>query len=245
MRIARPRTHHALSGCTIAVSGVWGQADAASAAGDVAGTGELGDVLGEAGADVVQIRTPADLRRAVERAGLGRVDAVLFPSSSASWVTTAESAGVLDANRRRAATGRLILFARDEGEAARLHAARLPARSAEQPTATALVRGVLAHYGSGVASLPTDVGRLEVRSGGVVVDERFIPLSPGATGIIEALFLARGRVLSRAELGRSLPGRRSGRAVEVAVARLREALDRRELVQTVVKRGYRLAVAEE
>lgn len=105
---------------------------------------------------------------------------------------------------------------------------------------------MVAHYDSGTAALVTDAGRLEVRSGGVVVDERFIPLSRGATGVMEALFLAGGRVLSRAELGRGLPGgERSGRAVEVAVARLRESLDGIDLVQTVVKRGYRLAVTEQ
>ena len=54
-----------------------------------------------------------------------------------------------------------------------------------------------------------------------------------------------GRVLSRAELGGVLPGaERNGHAVEVAVARLREALGGNELVHTVVKRGYRLAVTE-
>jgi len=53
-------------------------------------------------------------------------------------------------------------------------------------------------------------------------------------------------VLTRAEIGQLLPGgRRSARAVEVAVARLREALDDFDLVQTVVKRGYRLAVLDE
>ncbi|MCB8044539.1 winged helix-turn-helix domain-containing protein [Microbacterium oxydans] len=39
-------------------------------------------------------------------------------------------------------------------------------------------------------------------------------------------------------------GHRSDRAVEVAVGRLRDSLGRGDLIQTVVKRGYRLAVAE-
>jgi uroporphyrinogen-III synthase len=51
-------------------------------------------------------------------------------------------------------------------------------------------------------------------------------------------------VLSRAELGSVLGGDRNPHAVEVAVARLREALGGHELVHTVVKRGYRLAVTE-
>ena len=91
----------------------------------------------------------------------------------------------------------------------------------------------------------TDAGRLEVRSGGILIDDRFVPLSHTAARLIEALFVAGGRVLSRAEIGRVLPGSdRNGHAVEVAVARLRESLCGADLVQTVVKRGYRLAVIE-
>lgn len=86
---------------------------------------------------------------------------------------------------------------------------------------------------------------MEVRSGGAVIDERFIPLPRTSASLLDALFLAEGRVLSRAEIARSLPGApRSGHAVEAAVARLRDALPVSGVVQTVVKRGYRLAVAD-
>lgn len=237
-----------LAGCTIMISAEGAEGGPSFPA----GFEELESLLGGLGADVRCVAGPrgrpataAAWHHAVLLAGRGGVDAVLFLSSSVTWVRAAEEAGVLEAIRRRAMGGRLLLVATAPEEAGRLCAAGLAAVSAEDPTIAALAHRLLTHIGSAAVSLPTDAGWVEVRSGGVVVDDRFIPLTRGATGIIDALFLAGGRVLSRAELGRELPGReRSGRAVEVAVARLRDALDDVDLVQTVVKRGYRLAVVE-
>ena len=250
MSASRPPERTALAGCRIIISGGTVARGRSRSRGSAARTPELDRILTEAGAQVSRIAshraadvTPAVLQRAVQSAGTGGVDAVIFTASAAPWIAAAESVGVLDANRRRARTGRLLLVTSDPAEAARLDGAGLPARRVADADALAL--GVIGHYQGGFGSLHTDAGRLEVRSGGVVVDEHFIPLSRGGSGVIEALFLAGGRVLSRAEIGRALPGgERSGRAVEVAIARLRESLDGRELVQTVVKRGYRLAVTE-
>jgi uroporphyrinogen-III synthase len=51
-----------------------------------------------------------------------------------------------------------------------------------------------------------------------------------------------GRVISRQELLNGMPGAGSDEhAVEMAVTRLRAALGDARLVQTIVKRGYRLA----
>ncbi len=242
-----------LAGCRIIVSD---DARAAESPRDGVADGRsegLIGVLTDAGAAVFRVtvprggaRTSAALRSVVQRAARGGIDAVLFLAPTAPWLETAESTGALEAIRRRSDSGRLLLGALHREDADRLRLARLAVMRTEGSSVTALARGVVAHYDSGTAALVTDAGRLEVRSGGVVVDERFIPLSRGATGVMEALFLAGGRVLSRAELGRGLPGgERSGRAVEVAVARLRESLDGIDLVQTVVKRGYRLAVTEQ
>jgi uroporphyrinogen-III synthase len=49
-------------------------------------------------------------------------------------------------------------------------------------------------------------------------------------------------VVSRAEQLRALPGGGDEHAVETAIARLRSALGESGVVQTVVKRGYRLAI---
>ncbi|MFJ6531323.1 winged helix-turn-helix domain-containing protein [Microbacterium sp. NPDC091662] len=251
MSTGRSGARPVLAGCRIIVSEVRA-AGASLATNHAAGVDELGRALGAAGADVMRVSAsrsmapaPAVMRRAVHRAGSGGADAVLFASSSVSWIEAAASTGALEAIRRRADADRFLLIAKDEEEVRRLQGVRLPARLVEPEAPTGLAGCVVAHYGSGRGSLLTDAGSLQVRSGGVVLDGRFLPLSRGAVGLIEALFLARGRVLSRGELGQELPGgERSGRAVEVAVARLRESLGGIDLIQTVVKRGYRLAVSE-
>ncbi|NEC29782.1 uroporphyrinogen-III synthase, partial [Streptomyces sp. SID8111] len=52
-----------------------------------------------------------------------------------------------------------------------------------------------------------------------------------------------GWVVARGDLLRALPGAgRDEHAVETAMARLRAALGAPQLIQTVVKRGYRLAL---
>jgi uroporphyrinogen-III synthase len=67
---------------------------------------------------------------------------------------------------------------------------------------------------------------------------------PAGMALLRTLAAQPGRVVPRAELLSALPGRGDDEhAVETAMARLRSALGTPEVVQTVVKRGYRLAVA--
>ncbi len=77
---------------------------------------------------------------------------------------------------------------------------------------------------------------------GVQVDGVAVHLSGAPLAVLEVLAERPGHVVSRLELMRRLPSglATSEHAVEVAVARLRRGLGR-PLVQTVVKRGYRLA----
>ncbi len=191
---------------------------------------------------------PEAVRRSTVQAAAGEADAVLFASAAgaASWIVAADESGSLERIRLRAESGRLLLACVGPLTAAPLHDANLRATVAERGRPGSLARTVIAHFSGGNApSLPTDAGLVEVRSGGVLVDGVFIPLSRSASALIEALASAGGRVLSRAELGGVLPGaERNGHAVEVAVARLRAALGGNELVHTVVKRGYRLAVTD-
>ncbi|WP_329608170.1 hypothetical protein [Microbacterium sp. KUDC0406] len=51
-------------------------------------------------------------------------------------------------------------------------------------------------------------------------------------------------MLSRHELTRLTRGGRSAHAVEMSIARLRDSLGAADVVRTVVKRGYRLAVTD-
>ena len=77
----------------------------------------------------------------------------------------------------------------------------------------------------------------------VLLDGVPVRLSPAPYAVLEALLVNPGTVVSRRELLAALPSGTAGseHAVEMAVARLRAALGTR-CIQTVVKRGYRLAV---
>ncbi|MEP9384516.1 uroporphyrinogen-III synthase [Nocardioides sp. KR10-350] len=79
----------------------------------------------------------------------------------------------------------------------------------------------------------------------VLLDGLEVRLSPAPAAVLAALVANPGNVVSRRALLAQLPSGTAGseHAVEMAVARLRSALGTKA-VQTVVKRGYRLAVAQ-
>ncbi|OBK74656.1 uroporphyrinogen-III synthase [Mycobacterium sp. 1274761.0] len=87
--------------------------------------------------------------------------------------------------------------------------------------------------------------RLEIRGTCVLVDGAVKELSPAGMATIRALAKRPGTVVSRTDLLRALPGSGTDtHAVETAVLRLRTALGDKNIVATVVKRGYRLPVDE-
>jgi uroporphyrinogen-III synthase len=87
---------------------------------------------------------------------------------------------------------------------------------------------------------------IEMRGSCVFVDGTVKSLSPSGMATLRALAIRPGTVVSRADLLRVLPGNGSDtHAVDTAVLRLRTALGERDIIATVVKRGYRLAVAHE
>jgi len=77
----------------------------------------------------------------------------------------------------------------------------------------------------------------------VLLDGAEVKLSPAPAAVLGALVANPGNVVSRQALLAMLPSGTAGseHAVEMAVARLRSALGTKT-IQTVVKRGYRLAV---
>jgi uroporphyrinogen-III synthase len=84
---------------------------------------------------------------------------------------------------------------------------------------------------------------VDIRGTCVLVDGSIKLLSPSGMAILRALAQRPGDVVSRHELLRVLPGNSNDpHAVDTAVLRLRTALDDKNIVATVVKRGYRLAV---
>ncbi|WP_223208015.1 uroporphyrinogen-III synthase [Actinopolyspora erythraea] len=83
---------------------------------------------------------------------------------------------------------------------------------------------------------------LELRGQGVLVDGELRPVSPVPMALLRKLSEQPGRVVPRQELVKALPNGGETHAVETAIGRLRAALGTRRLVQTVVKRGYRLGM---
>ncbi|MET9732870.1 uroporphyrinogen-III synthase [Streptomyces sp. NPDC006458] len=92
-------------------------------------------------------------------------------------------------------------------------------------------------------SLPVAGHQVEIRGHAVLVDGALRPVPPAGMSLLRALSRRPGWVVARADLLRALPGAgRDEHAVETAMARLRTALGAPKLIQTVVKRGYRLAL---
>jgi uroporphyrinogen-III synthase len=220
------------------------------------GADGLDELFEEAGADVVSLTVyrwgpPPDavaVSRSVTATALGEIDAVLFTSApgAAEWIAAAAREGVLDDIVALSEARRVLLAAVGPITAGPLIQAGITPLIAERGRLGSLVRAVVTHFGGGhAASLQTTAGRLELRSSGAVLDGTLVPLSRTGTDILATLFQAGGGVVSRQRLQTALP--RSGEnthAVEMAVARVREALGVPDLIKTVVKRGYRLNVLD-
>lgn len=218
------------------------------------GADGLDELFAAHGGDVVSLTVyrwgpPADpeiVQRSVSQTADGDVDAVLFTSApgAAQWLAEASAAGCLDAIRERAVGGRLVMAAVGPITAGPLVDAGIAVLMAERGRLGSLVRGVVTHFGGGSApALMTSAGSLQLRSGGALIDGRFIALSRTAGRLLGVLFDARGDVVSRAQLVEALPRTGQGdHAVEMAVARVREALGVPGVIKTVIKRGYRLDV---
>ncbi|MEU8627249.1 uroporphyrinogen-III synthase [Streptomyces sp. NPDC048669] len=92
-------------------------------------------------------------------------------------------------------------------------------------------------------TLPVAGHRVEIRGHAVLVDGELRPVPPAGMALLHTLARRPGWVVARADLLRALPGSGTDEhAVETAMARLRTALGVPRIVQTVVKRGYRLAL---
>jgi uroporphyrinogen-III synthase len=116
-----------------------------------------------------------------------------------------------------------------------------PARS----RLAALAREIAAQLPARRHGVRIDVGGRQLLMGRaeVVLDGVAVRLTPAPYAVLQALAREPGRIVSRQGLLSELPSgyAASEHAVEAAVARLRTALGA-DLVRTVVKRGYRLAV---
>jgi uroporphyrinogen-III synthase len=211
---------------------------------------DLVAALRQAGAEVLTVpvyrwvlpEDVAPVRRLVATVVGGGVDAVTFTSApaAASLLSVADQLG----QREPLVTAlkeRVMAIAVGPVTAGPLEAAGIPTRQPERARLGALAREVVARLPERDAVLQVGPHTLQVRGYAAVLDGRVVELPPGPMAVLRALAARPGTVVSRPELIGALPGADDGHAVEMAVTRLRSALAA-PVVETVVKRGYRLKV---
>ncbi|MCX4719717.1 uroporphyrinogen-III synthase [Streptomyces virginiae] len=210
------------------------------------------EALRAGGAEVVVVpvyrwMAPEDLApldRLLDAIVGGGVDAVSFTSApaAASLLSRAEERGlreaVLDALR-----GRLLSACVGPVTALPLQAHGVDTVQPERFRLGPLVQLLCKELPGRARVLPVAGHRVEIRGHAVLVDALLRPVPPAGMALLRALARRPGWVVSRADLLRALPGAgRDEHAVETAMARLRVALGVPNLIQTVVKRGYRLSL---
>ncbi len=209
-----------------------------------------------AGAEVIEVPVyrwvlPEDtmpLRRLIQTVSAGGLDAVAFTSApaAASFLRAADEQGCGGAVRA-ALRGPVVAACVGPVTAGPFHREDIPVIQPARGRLGALVREI-------VEQVPVRRGRLlpaaghtvDVRGYAVVVDGRLVPLSSASMTLLRELIGRPGHVVSRSNLLKLMPGEGGDEhAVEVAVARLRTTLGDPRIIQTVVKRGYRLAYEPE
>lgn len=210
------------------------------------------EALELAGAEVVQIPVyrwlpPADLGpldRLLDCTLAGGIDALTFTSApaAAGLLARADERGVraelIDALR-----GPVLALAVGPVTAAPLEAVDVRTVQPQRSRLGAMVRTLESEMPARTRRLPVAGHHLELRGHAVLVDGELRAVPPAGMALLRALTRRPGRVVGRADLLRALPGGGGDEhAVETAIARLRSSLGRPTLVQTIVKRGYRLAL---
>ncbi|BBZ20256.1 uroporphyrinogen-III synthase [Mycolicibacterium gadium] len=217
---------------------------------------EFLDELRAAGAQVVPIRVyrwhPAPRNGEFDQLVMGiadeKFDAVSFTSAPAvaSVLMRATELGIED---RLLAALRTNVHAMCVGPVTARPLVRLgvPTSAPERMRLGALARHITDELPLLCARTTRVAGHvLEIRGTCVLVDGEVKAVSPAGMATIRALAHRPGAVVSRHALLSALPGSGTDtHAVETAVLRLRTALGDKNIVSTVVKRGYRLAVDED
>ncbi len=214
--------------------------------------------LRRAGATVVEVPVyrwvPAEdirpLRRLVEQVCQKQVDCVTFTSAPAvaSLLKVAEDEGRYQA-LVEALRSEVLAACVGPMTAAPLTRLDITTVQPERARLGALVRTVVEELPArSTRAALTGVHELHLRGHSVLVDGTPVALTARQAAVLSALMASEGRVLSRAELLKQAWNEESAdeHAVEMTVARLRSALGPAgAVVQTVVKRGYRLAAVSQ
>lgn len=217
---------------------------------------DVAAALRQAGARVIAVPVyrwapptdPRPLQRLVRLACAGQVDAVAFTSAPAvgNLFRAAAETGQAD-ELATALRGEVLAACVGPVCAAPLDRRGIPSVQPDRGRLGALVRTIAAELPARRSSTHTAAGHtLVLRGRVVVVDGRPVQLAPVPAAVLRALMRQPGRVFSRGELLRVTgpAGPADEHAVEMTVTRLRRALGpAATAVQTVVKRGYRLAAS--
>jgi uroporphyrinogen-III synthase len=217
---------------------------------------DMVETLRLAGAEVIEVpvyrwvppEDPAPLRRLIQSVSTAGIDAVAFTSApaAASFLRAADEQGCGSAVRA-ALRGPVVAACVGPVTAGPFQRDGIPVIQPARSRLGALAREI-------VEQVPHRCGRwlpaaghlVEVRGQAAVVDGRLVPLSGASMALLRELSAKPGHVVSRAALLKITPGDSCDEhAVEVAVGRLRTALGDPRIIQTVVKRGYRLAYEPE
>jgi uroporphyrinogen-III synthase len=201
------------------------------------------EALDVAGAEVVEVPvyrwmppidiTPVD--RLLDAVVAGEIDVVSFTSApaAASLLARAREREMLD-DLLRALRGPVLALCVGPVTAAPLEAVDVPTVQPQRSRLGAMVRRLETEMPARARRLPVAGHWLELRGHAVLVDGDLRPVAPAGMALLRALARRPGRVVARAEL--------AGADLDGAIARLRAALGEPKLVQTVAKRGYRLAL---
>ncbi|MDT4994945.1 MAG: uroporphyrinogen-III synthase [Actinoplanes sp.] len=203
--------------------------------------------LQAAGARVIEVPVyrwapptdPAPLHRLVDLIAGHLVDAVTFTSVPAVGALL-RAAGPSQETLLEALRTDVLAACVGPVTAAPLCRYNVPVVAPARARLSALVRTIVEELPKRALTLQVNGHSLTLRGHAAIVDGELKPLAPAPMAVLRALAAVPGRVLSRAALLRALPRGADEHAVEMAVARLRAGLGAPGVVQTVVKRGYRL-----
>ncbi|WP_405936980.1 uroporphyrinogen-III synthase [Streptomyces sp. NBC_00726] len=210
------------------------------------------EALSAAGAEVVGVPVyrwmpPEDiapLDRLLDLTAARALDALTFTSApaAASLLGRAEERGLLT-EVVTALRGDIVPACVGPVTAVPLQARGIDTVQPERFRLGPLVQLICRELPARARTLPIAGHRVEIRGHAVLVDDELRAVPPAGMALLHALSRRPGWVVSRADLLRALPGSGTDEhAVETAMARLRTALGVPRLIQTVVKRGYRLAL---
>lgn len=204
------------------------------------------NTLRAAGADVVEIPVyrweppadPAPLQRLIDAVLAGQVDALTFTSAPAAASVLRTGGSRLVSVLRRD----VLVVGVGAITAGPLVAAGIPVVQPARSRIGSMVRELTVELPARATRLRIASIDMEMRAQAVVIDGELRPVAPAPMAVLRTLVAARGRVVSRQDLLAALPSGGEEHAVETAIGRLRTALGAPQMVCTVVKRGYRLAM---